>query len=68
MNYNDRRRRRRHRSNIRMKDMIMFDARVVALPTVRFNYTSSVQYSLTSYLRTSSTQVVSSPCRGTSRS
>jgi hypothetical protein len=36
-------------------------------PTVRFTYTSSLQYSLTSYLRTSSTQVVSSPCRGISR-
>jgi hypothetical protein len=31
-------------------------------------YTNSFQYSLTSYLRTSSTQVVSSPCRGLSRS
>jgi hypothetical protein len=37
-------------------------------PTVRFTYTSSFQYSLTSYLRTSSTQVVPSPCRGISRS
>jgi hypothetical protein len=29
-------------------------------------YTSCFQYSLTSYVRTSSTQVVSSPCRGIS--
>jgi len=34
----------------------------------RATYTSPFQYSLTSYLRTSSTQVVSSPCRGMSRS
>jgi GAF domain-containing protein len=34
----------------------------------KFAYTSSFQYSLTSYLRTSSTQVVSRPCRGISRS
>jgi hypothetical protein len=37
-------------------------------PTVILTHTSSFQYSLTSYLRTSSTQVVSSPCRGMSRS
>ena len=42
-------------------------ARAAAFPTVKFTYTSSFQYSLTSYLRTSSTQVVSSPCRGISR-
>ena len=67
MSYTYRRRRRQHRSNRRMKEMIMFEARAVAFPTVKFNYTSSFQYSLTSYLRTSSTQVVSSPCRGISR-
>jgi len=38
-----------------------------ALPTMKVAYTSSFQYSLTSYLRTSSTQVVWSPCRGMSR-
>jgi hypothetical protein len=38
-----------------------------AFPTVKFTYTSSFQYSLTSYLRTSSTQVVSRPCREISR-
>jgi hypothetical protein len=37
-------------------------------PNSELTYTSSFQYSLTSYLRTSSTQVVSSPCRGISRS
>jgi hypothetical protein len=36
-------------------------------PTMRSTYTRSFQYSLTSYLRTSSTQVVSRPCRGMSR-
>ena len=45
----------------------MIAARAAAFPTVKFTYTSSFQYSLTSYLRTSSTQVVSSPCRGISR-
>src|ERR1700751_3166798 len=35
-------------------------------PAGHFTYTNSFQYSLTSYLRTSSTQVVSSPCRGIS--
>ena len=67
MSYNYRRRRRQHRSNRRMKEMIKFEARVVAFPTVNFSYTSSFQYSLTSYLLTSSTQVVSRPCRGISR-
>jgi hypothetical protein len=42
-------------------------ARAAAFPTVAYSYTSSFQYSLTSYLRTSSTQVVSTPCRGMSR-
>jgi hypothetical protein len=37
-------------------------------PAGTFTYTSAFQYSLTSYLRTSSTQVVSIPCRGISRS
>jgi hypothetical protein len=37
-------------------------------PNSELTYTNSFQYSLTSYLRTSSTQVVSSPCRGISRS
>jgi hypothetical protein len=68
MSYTYRRRRRQHRSDRRMKEMIMFEARVVAFPTVKFSYTSSFQYSLTSYLLTSSTQVVSRPCRGISRS
>src|ERR1700676_2644442 len=36
-------------------------------PAGNLTYTSSFQYSLTSYLRTSSTQVVSRPCRGISR-
>jgi hypothetical protein len=45
----------------------MIAARAAAFPTVTFTYTSCFQYSLTSYLRTSSTQVVSSPCRGISR-
>ena len=67
MSYNYRRRRRQHRSNKRMKEMIKFEARVVAFPTVNFSYTSSFQYSLTSYLLTSSTQVVSRPSRGISR-
>jgi hypothetical protein len=68
MSYNYKRRRRQHRSNRRMKEMIMFETHVVAFPTVKFSYTSSFQYSLTSYLLTSSTQVVSRPCRGISRS
>jgi hypothetical protein len=46
----------------------MIAARAAAFTTGTFTYTSSFQYSLTSYLRTSSTQVVSSPCRGISRS
>ena len=45
----------------------MIAARAAAFPTVNFTYTSSFQYSLTSYLLTSSTQVVSTPCRGISR-
>jgi hypothetical protein len=36
-------------------------------PSGEVTYTSCFQYSLTSYLCTSSTQVVSSPCRGISR-
>jgi hypothetical protein len=45
----------------------MIAARAAAFSTVKFTYTSSFQYSLTSYFRTSSTQVVSRPCRGISR-
>jgi hypothetical protein len=37
-------------------------------PSGAITYTSPFQYSLTSYLRTSSTQVVSTSCRGISRS
>jgi hypothetical protein len=36
-------------------------------PSGNFTHTRSFQYSLTSYLHTSSTQVVSRPCRGISR-
>jgi hypothetical protein len=50
--------------------MFLFALPAGALADTSINaatYTSSFQYSLTSYLRTSSTQVVSSPCRGISR-
>lgn len=68
MSHDYKRRGHRLRSNRRPEAMITFEGRTVALPTANFNYTSSFQYSLTSYVRTSSTQVVSSPRRGISRS